>query len=74
MDAGGHAKLHSATDKEIVEDSIDDVRTSSPRVSSNPAYVHQASLALSVPVRCLYHEQAKSIVAIQVRLLFCKLQ
>ena len=73
MDAGGHAKLHSAADKEIVEDNIDDVRTSSPRVSSNPAY-HQASLALSVPVRCLYHEQAKSIVAIQVRLLFCKLQ
>ena len=29
---------------------------------------HSASLNFSIPVRCLYHEQAKSIVAIQVRI------
>ena len=50
-----------------VEDATtsDEVKPSSTNSASNPSN-HPMSLNLSVPVRYLYHEQAKSIIAIQV--------
>ena len=50
-----------------VEDATtgDEVKQSSTNSASNPSN-HPMSLNLSVPVRYLYHEQAKSIIAIQV--------
>ena len=42
-----------------------EVNASSANSPSNPSN-HPMSLNLTVPVRYLYHEQAKSIIAIQV--------
>ena len=42
-----------------------EVNASSSNSPSNPSN-HPMSLNLTVPVRYLYHEQAKSIIAIQV--------
>ena len=44
-----------------------EVNASSANSTSNPSN-HPMSLNLTIPVRYLYHEQAKSIIAIQVRI------
>ena len=49
-----------------VEDATgDEVKASSSNTTCDPTN-HPMSLNLTVPVRYLYHEQAKSIIAIQV--------
>ena len=73
MDATGGNNVnqqYSPTKTKSEEYMVDHVAVQTPNdTRSNDVPCHPVSLNLSVPVRCLYHEQAKSIVAIQVRLI-----
>ena len=64
MDAGGNTNQETVP-KRREEDTGENVMTLSTNATSNLPH-HSASLNLTVPVRYLYHEQAKSIIAIQV--------
>ena len=57
---------NSNNELEDVTTGVED-KTSSTKSPSNPSN-NPMSLNLTVPVRYLYHEQAKSIIAIQVGL------
>jgi hypothetical protein len=67
MDAGGNTNqitvTHTTTEDE--DTANENLVTSSSNVTSDHPH-NPASLNLTVPVRYLYHEQAKSIIAIQV--------
>jgi hypothetical protein len=70
MDAGGNANQEVVTKTTTEEEDTanENVVTSSSNVTSNHPHL-STSLNLTVPVRYLYHEQAKSIIAIQVGIL-----
>ena len=68
METGGNNADEGLIPKRItVEDTEDNTGISATNEAScNPPW-NSANFNLTVPVRHLYHEQAKSIIAIQVR-------
>jgi hypothetical protein len=66
MDGGGNNSNEESFSKRLEQDTSQEFMISSSHIEhSNPTNYHPTSLNLSIPVRQLYHEQAKSIVAIQ---------
>ena len=70
MEAGGNTNQEIVTKRTTEEEDTanENMVSSSSNVTSHYPY-HSTSLNLTVPVRYLYHEQAKSIIAIQVGIL-----
>ena len=67
MDGGGNNSNEESFSKRLEQDTSQEFMISSSHIQhSNPTNYHPTSLNLSIPVRQLYHEQAKSIIAIQV--------
>ena len=67
MDGGGNNINEESFSKRLEQDTSQEFMISSSHIQhSNPTNYHPTSLNLSIPVRQLYHEQAKSIIAIQV--------